>query len=89
MLGIIGDQGFPVDSDSKESARKGETPVLSLGCKYPLEKGMATHSSIILPGEFQAEEPGRPQSTGPITEQLTLPLLSLFRDDIKYKGGCV
>ena len=50
---------------------------------------MAAHSSIILPGEFQAEEPGRPQSTGPTIKQLTLPLLSPFRVDIKYKGGCV
>ena len=40
-----------------------ETPVQFLGWEDPLEKGMATYSSI-LPGESpQTEEPGRLQST--------------------------
>ena len=39
--------GFPDSSDGKESACKGETWVRSLGWKDPLEKGMATHSSIL------------------------------------------
>ena len=41
-----------------------ETRVQSLGRKDPLEKGMATHSSILprrIPG---TEEPGGPQSMG-------------------------
>ena len=39
--------GFPGGSDSKESACNQETWVPSLGCKDLLEKGMATHSSIL------------------------------------------
>ena len=38
-------KGFPGGSDSKESAMQ-ETWVQSLGLEEPLEKGMATHSSI-------------------------------------------
>ena len=41
-----------------------ETQVQSLGGEDPLEKGMATHSSILvwkIPG---TEEPGGPQSMG-------------------------
>ena len=34
-------------SDGKESACKQETQVRSLGLEDPLEKGMATHSSIL------------------------------------------
>ena len=41
-----------------------ETRVLSLGQEDPLEKGMATHSSI-LAGEIpRTEEPGQLQSKG-------------------------
>ena len=43
--------GFPGGSNSKESAVMWETRVWSLGQEIPLEKGMVTHSSIIL-GEF-------------------------------------
>ena len=39
-------KGFPSGSDSKESPAIQETQVLSLGQEDPLEKGMATHSSI-------------------------------------------
>ena len=39
--------GFPGGSDGKESACNWETWVQSLGHKDPLEKGMATHSSIL------------------------------------------
>ena len=35
-----------------------ETLVLSLGCKDPLEKGMATHSSILTWRIPWTEEPG-------------------------------
>ena len=37
-----------------------EVPVPSLGQEQPLEKGMATHSSILA----GTDEPGRPQSMG-------------------------
>ena len=39
--------GFPGGSDSKESACNAETWVQSLGQEDPLEKEMATHSSIL------------------------------------------
>ena len=41
-----------------------ETQVQSLGCKDPLEKGMATHSSILAWRIPWTEEPGRLQFTG-------------------------
>ena len=40
-----------------------ETQVRSLGQEDPLEKGMATHSSI-MPGEFQTVKYGGVQSMG-------------------------
>ena len=56
----------------KESACNVEDQVQSLGWEDPLEKEMATHSSILawsIPG---TEEPGRLQSTGSdTTERLT------------------
>ena len=52
-----------------------ETRVRSLGWKDPLEKGMATHSSILAWRIPWAEEPGRLQLMGckelDSTEQLT------------------
>ena len=39
--------GFPGGSVVKNSSDKQETRVLSLGWEDPLEKGMATHFSII------------------------------------------
>ena len=41
-----------------------ETWVPSLGWEDPLEKGMATHSSILAWRILWTEEPGRLQSTG-------------------------
>ena len=41
-----------------------ETQVRSLGWEDPLEKGMATHSSILAWRIPWIEEPGRPQSMG-------------------------
>ena len=41
-----------------------ETPIQSLGWEDPLEKGMATYSSILAWEIPQTEEPGGPQSTG-------------------------
>ena len=40
-------KGFPGGSNGKESAGNGGDPVRSLGQEDPLEKGMATHSSIL------------------------------------------
>ena len=41
-----------------------ETPVQLLGWEYPLEEGMATHSSILAWEIPWIEEPGRLQSMG-------------------------
>ena len=41
-----------------------ETRVWSLGWEVPLEKGMATHSSILAWRIPQTDEPGGPQSMG-------------------------
>ena len=41
-----------------------ETQFRSLGGEYPLEKGMATHSSILAWKTPWTEEPGGPQSMG-------------------------
>ena len=55
--------GFPGGSDGKESAcNVGDLG--SLGWEDPLEKEMATHSSILAWEIPQTEEPGGLQSTG-------------------------
>ena len=41
-----------------------ETQIRSLGWEDPLEKGMATHSSLLAWKIPWMEEPGKPQSTG-------------------------
>ena len=46
LLTITGLLDFPGGSDGKESACSGEAWVWSLGWEDPLEKEMATHSSI-------------------------------------------
>ena len=55
-----------------------ETQVRSLGQEDPLEKGLATHSSILAWKISWTEEPGRPQSMMSQrvrhAEQLTLSL---------------
>ena len=56
--------GFPCGSADKELAAMRETWVLSLGWKDPLEKGKATHSSILAWRIPWTEEPGRLQSMG-------------------------
>ena len=56
--------GFPIGSDGKNLPSLQETQVGSLGWEDPLEKGMATHSSILawrIPG---TEESGGLQSIG-------------------------
>ena len=49
---------FPGGSDSKVSAYNVGDPVQSLGQEDPLEKEMATHSSILAWGILWGEEPG-------------------------------
>ena len=56
--------GFPGGSDVKNSPAMQETHVQSLGWDNPLEKGMATHSSIFAWKISWTEEPGRLQSMG-------------------------
>ena len=50
--------GFPGGSDSKVSACNAGDPGLILGQEDPLEKGMATHSSILAGITPWAEEAG-------------------------------
>ena len=75
--------GFPGSSDSKESACNGGD-LASIPSGRPLEKGMATHSSILawkIPMDRQRSLAGYIQSTGhkdsDVTEQFKLSL-SLF-----------
>ena len=56
--------GCPGDSDSKESSHNGETTVWTLSWEDPLEKGMATHSSILAWKIPWTDELGRLQSMG-------------------------
>ena len=56
--------GFPGSSDDKASATMWETCVRSLGREYPLEKEMATHSSIHAWKIPWTKEPGGLQSMG-------------------------
>ena len=62
-----------------------ETWVRSLGWEDPLEKGMATHSSILAWRIPWTEEPGRLQSMGPVsTAALALQADSLL---LSHKGS--
>ena len=56
--------GFPGGSDSKESPVMQETSVPPLGWEDPLEKAMATHSSILAWEIPWTEEPGGLESMG-------------------------
>jgi len=58
--------GFPGSSDGKESACNMEVPnpVQSLGQEEPLEKEMATHSSILAWRIPWTKKPGGLQSMG-------------------------
>ena len=55
-----------------------ETQVQSLGREYPLEKEMATHSSILAWKTPRAEEPGGLQSMGSHMSQSLTINLSLY-----------
>ena len=50
---------FPGGSDSKNLPAMWETWIQSLGWEDSLEKGMATHSSILAWRILWTEEPGR------------------------------
>ena len=56
--------GFPGISLEKNPPAKQETRVQTLGREDPLEKEMATHSSILAKEIPQTEEPGGLQSIG-------------------------
>ena len=61
---IISLESFPGGSDGKESACNAGDWVRSLGLEDPLEKGMATHPSILACEIPWTEEPGGLQSMG-------------------------
>ena len=57
-------KGFPGGSGLNRLPPMRETGIRSLGWEYPLEKEMATHSSIVAWRIPWTEEPGRLQSMG-------------------------
>ena len=64
-------KGFPSGSAVKNPREMQQIQVRSLGLEDPLEKGMATHSSI-LPWEIPwTEEPGGLQSMDTDTDSVT------------------
>ena len=64
--------GFPGGSGCKGSPCNAGDWVWSLGWEDPVEKGMATHSSIFGKGISWTEEPDRGQKELGMTERLTL-----------------
>ena len=56
--------GFPGGSDGRKSACNARVPGSIPGQEDPLEKGMATHSSILAWEIPRTEEPGGLQSMG-------------------------
>ena len=56
--------GFPGGSDGRKSACNARDPGSIPGQEDPLEKGMATHSSVLAWEIPQTEEPGGLQSMG-------------------------
>ena len=61
---------FPSGSECRELAYNAETRIQSLGQEDPLEKGIATHSSILAWRIPWTEEPGGLQSMGSHTIEL-------------------
>ena len=55
IFSIVIPEGFPDGSDSGQSACNAGDLVQSLGQEDPLEEGMATLSSIFMPGESQGQ----------------------------------
>ena len=65
VVGLLGHVGFPGGSDSKKNLHAmQEIQAQSLGWEEALEKGMATHSSILAWRILRTEKPGRLQSMG-------------------------
>ena len=64
--------GFPGGSEDKASACNAGDPVRSLGWEDPLEKEMATHSSILAWRIPWTEEPGRATVHGVADSQTQL-----------------
>ena len=64
--------GFPGNSNVKNPPAMQETRVWSLGQKDPLEKKMATHSSIRAWEIPWTEEPGRLPSKDGVTKELDM-----------------
>ena len=64
--------GFPGGSDSKEYACNAGDPGSIPGQEDPLEKGMATHSSILAWKIPWTEEPGGLPKKSDMTERLIL-----------------
>ena len=58
------EEGSPSSLDGKASACNAETQVQSLGWEDPLEKELATHSSILAWRIPWTEEPGRLEFMG-------------------------
>ena len=63
-LDLVPGQGIRVAQMGRNLPAMLETQVQSLGPEDPLEKGMATHSSILAWRMPWMEEPGRLQSMG-------------------------
>ena len=61
---VLMKRGFPGGSEVKASARDAKDLGLIPGSGAPLEKGMATHSSILAWRIPWTEQPGRLQSMG-------------------------
>ena len=60
--------GFPVPQMVKNLPAMQETQVRSLGQEDPLEKGMATHCSVLAWRIPWTEEPGGLQSMGSLSD---------------------
>ena len=69
-------QGFLGGSEVKNLPAMQETQVRSLDWENPLEKEMATHSSILARRIFWTEEPGGLQSMGSQKSWIQLHLLT-------------
>ena len=69
-FGIISfvELGFPGGSDGKESACNAGDLGLILGWTDPLEEGIATHSSILASGAWQATVHGVSKSRTPLSD---------------------
>ena len=68
-----------------------ETPVQFLGQKVPLEKGMATHSSILAWRIPWIEEPGRLQSMGlqRVGHDWVTNIFTFFQSTTGFSSSCV